>query len=366
MRIIKRFLIGLVAFVGLMVVAVQSQPVAAAAQTGDFSVKAVLPTNQLGSSLGYFNLLVKPEQTQTISVALTNSAAKQRTFDVYLNPAVTSDGGTIDYGQRSPVLDKTLPFDVRQVVKLQKNEYVIPAKTTINVPLTITMPAKKFAGRVIAGINVSEKLGKAKASSKNGVTVRNPIAYNLAVVLQESTDKITPDLKLLSGKVAAVNSYPTVQFKFRNPTPTIINDLVFTTKLYRDGKLYVKNTSNTYLVAPNSAFHLNLDLGGNRVQPSEYRADIVARSGSKYTWHFKTTFTVNAEAAAQVNHNSIFKDKAQPGINWLLIIIILLLIILLLLIIFFILWKRRKDKDEDENEVAQSSESKHSTEQSES
>ena len=53
--------------------------------------------------------------------------------------------------------------------------------------------------------------------------IKNRIAYNLAVVLQESQETIEPDLKLLSGDLNEVNAKPTVQLRFQNPQPTIIS-----------------------------------------------------------------------------------------------------------------------------------------------
>lgn len=62
-----------------------------------------------------------PEQNQTLEVIISNSSDEERTFEVSVNPAVTSDGGTIDYSQ-NPTLDETLPFDVRDVLLIAKRK----------------------------------------------------------------------------------------------------------------------------------------------------------------------------------------------------------------------------------------------------
>lgn len=58
--------------------------------------------NQIDKAIGYFDLLVAPEQNQTLEVIISNSSDEERTFEVSVNPAVTSDGGTIDYSQKKP------------------------------------------------------------------------------------------------------------------------------------------------------------------------------------------------------------------------------------------------------------------------
>ncbi len=317
----------------------------AADASGDFGVKPVFPENQLDKAIGYFDLLVTPKQEQTVAIELTNSAEKARTFEVSINPAVTSDGGTIDYGQEKPRLDESLPFDVREVVTIEKKEYEVAGKATITVPIKIKIPTDEFKGRVLAGIHVIPKEeNEEKSSDENGVQIKNRIAYNLAIVLQESKEKIEPDLKLLSGDLVAVNASPTVQLFFQNPQPTIISSLIFTSKIYYEDQLYIENTSNEFLVAPSSNFHLNLDLAGDRAKPGKYRADIVAKSG-EYEWHFTQNFTIKKSEAEEVNKNSVFavKEKSFP---WLYILLIVLAV--LLFILLFIVWKKRKGKESEE------------------
>lgn len=334
----KRLISGLLAIISIFIFPVRSH---AADAVGDFGVKPVFPDNQLDKAIGYFDLLVTPEQEQTLEIKLTNSLEESRVFEVAINPAVTSDGGTIDYGQTAPRLDETLPFDVRDVITLEKNEYEVAGKSEIIIPLNVKIPKETFTGRVLAGIHVITKEEAAKKSEDDAVQINNRIAYNLAIVLQENEKTVEPDLKLLSGDLVAINAKPTVQLFFQNPTPTIISKLIFTSKIYYEDQLYIENTSNEFLVAPNSNFHLNLDLAGDRAKPGKYRGDIVAKSG-EYEWHFTHVFTIKKEEAKKVNENSVFavEEKSFP---WLYLILILLALILFILL--FIIWKRRKEKE---------------------
>ncbi|MFP9039076.1 WxL protein peptidoglycan domain-containing protein, partial [Enterococcus faecalis] len=81
----------------------------------------------IDKAIGYFDLLVAPEQNQILEVIISNSSDEERTFEVSANPAVTSDGGTIDYSQKKPTLDETLPFDVRDVLLIAKKEINVSA-----------------------------------------------------------------------------------------------------------------------------------------------------------------------------------------------------------------------------------------------
>lgn len=323
MKHIKKIILTLGLLVGLTFGALGANRVLAAENPGNFSVQPILPSNQQPNVAGYFDLIVTNNQKQTLQIKLTNSSDKRTTFDVGINPAVTSDGGTIDYGQSKPRLDETLPFDLRDYVKLAQNKWSVPANTTITVPIQVSMPNLTFAGRVLGGIHVTKDSDSDSETKKDGVTIKNKIAYNIAIVLQQSTDKVAPDLKLLSGKPALINGYTNIQLHFQNPKATIIPDLIFTTKIYRDGKLYLENTSKKFLVAPNTNFHLNLDLDGDRIQPGSYKAD-------------------------EVNKNAIFKTKETDW--WKIISLIAIGLLVILFIIFFIIFFKRRKKKDEENE----------------
>lgn len=313
------------------------------APQGDFGVKAILPENQIDKNLGYFDLLVTPKQEQTLEIELTNNAKEDRTFEVAVNPAVTSDGGTIDYGQKDAKLDKTIPFDVRQAIHLEKEEYQVPKQSTLNIPIQVQLPDKAFAGRVLAGVHITPKNAEktTDTTNKNGVSIKNEISYNLAIVLQQSQQAINPDLKLLDSQVAAVNAEPTIQLHFQNPAATIISDLTFKSKVYLNDKLYLEQTSNPYLVAPNSNFHLNLDLNKTKAKAGKYRVEVTAQDDKNHKWHFQQSFTVKDTVAKKVNDNSILPKEKTP---WLVIVLAGLLIAALAFIIY-LLMKRKKGED---------------------
>lgn len=308
---------------------------------GDFGVKAILPSNQIDPAITYFDLLVKPSQTQTLSFAVSNAAKKTRRFAVSVNPAVTSDGGTIDYSQAHPTLDSTLPFDPRAVMQLDHSSVTLKAGETQTVSLHLKMTAKAFQGQVLAGIHVEPVAAKPQAKSgKAGARIINRYAYNVAIVLQESRAAVPPKLKLRAGKIAPVNSRPTVQLRFQNSTPTIIGDLVFKTKLYKDGKPFMTDHSNAYLVAPNSHFNLNLALGNLHATAGRYQAVIHATAKGGHKWSFTQSFTVSPTQAKQVNRRSVFIEQ-QPTVGPVAIILAVLLMLALLAIIL-LLWRNRR------------------------
>lgn len=315
----------------LMLCLVGGEPTFAAVP-GEFGVKVILPENQVQKDIGYFDLLVTPTMTQTLEIVLINHADKSRKFAVRVNPAMTSAGGTIDYSQSNKTLDETVPFDISEVVTLEKEIYEVPAASELVIPLQVKMPNKTFSGRVLGGIHVVPESTEQQASE--GVSLNNKIAYNLAIVLQENTNPVAKNLKLLSGNAEEVNGRAKLQFLMQNPTGTIINELVFSSKIYYEEQLFIEYTSSKYLVAPYTNFPFNIDLGEESVQAGKYRAEIQAAS-EESQWNFSYDFEVAKQQANAVNKNLVYPIFDNTGNTQLILLILAIIGAVLIIIVLF-------------------------------
>ncbi|MGL5884986.1 MAG: WxL protein peptidoglycan domain-containing protein, partial [Bombilactobacillus sp.] len=62
-----------------------------------FTVKAVIPHNQIDKKLTYYDLQVYPQQKQTLKMVVTNLGTKKLKVDLNINNAYTSQNGIISY-----------------------------------------------------------------------------------------------------------------------------------------------------------------------------------------------------------------------------------------------------------------------------
>lgn len=332
MKHLRNFVMMLALAIGMSTGAV----VQAAEESGQFTLTPQLPSNQNSKTSGYFDLLVKPGQTQTLMVRLTNSSNQSNKYQVWANPALTSDNGAIDYSQRHRNADSSAPLAFRQVATLAKHRYTVKANSSVSIPLTLKLPDKKFQGRVLGAINVVQ-VGKGTTSSTSGNTViRNKVGYSLAVVLQQNYATVAPELTGGKARPKAVNHWPVIQLTFHNPVATIIPKLTLKTRVTRQNKTYLTHTSTDYQVAPNTSFHLNLDLNGQALQPGRYTVDTTATSGKFFKRHFRSHFTVTRSQAAEINHNTVV--KASGPNYWMIAAIVAMILVL----IFAVLWWRSR------------------------
>lgn len=337
----KKVLLSLLLAVALVLPSTNA--VFADANPNDFSVNPVLPNNQKKGVEGYYDLIVKPGDKQTLTLQINNGSDKKATYEVYANPAFTSDGGSIDYSKRTKKVDSTVPFNFRDAVTLKTNKYTVAAKSSIKVPIEVSIPNQDWKGRVIGGINIQKTGDGTQTKTDGNAALNTKIAYSVAVILQTKEEQITPDLKYLKTGPAKVNGYAVIQETFRNPTATIIPDLEFKSVIKKDGKKYITNTSNKYTVAPNTKFHVNLGMDGQRIEPGTYTVKITATSGKFYKWVFEDKFTIKASEADKINKNAIFPKKEGPNI-WLIIAIVVAIIAIILLIIVIVRQNNQKNK----------------------
>ena len=150
------------------------------------------PANQQGDP-GYFDLLMKAKQKQTVQLILKNPSDQDVTVEVNLNSAKTNMHGVMEYGPTKLKNDQSLIYDFADVVKGPK-KVTVPKKSEKELPLEITMPAESFKGKIVGGIQLQKSEDETQLGQVKGATVLNKYAYVIAMVLSESQETILPEL----------------------------------------------------------------------------------------------------------------------------------------------------------------------------
>ncbi|EKF51515.1 DUF916 and DUF3324 domain-containing protein [Lactococcus garvieae] len=328
----------------------------------NFSVKAVLPENQ-ASKASYFDLLMKPDQEQTLSVELSNSTDKSVTVEQGLASATTNLNGVVEYSPNNIKADSSLKYNMKNYVNLDK-EIVLPAKTTKTVKIKVKMPATRFKGYMAGGLTYKEKQSEKKTSDSKGISIQNEYAYVIALLMSQESEKVAPDLKLTKVAPGQVNYRNVINANLQNPTMGYLNQMQLseTIKGIDNPKLVYKSSKEMMQMAPNSNFDYPLSLNGEKLQPGKYQLKMTVHGQKdengkyvvkdskgnetryKYEWKFTQDFEITADKARELNQKDVTIKQDNSWIKWL---IIALIILVLILILFFILWKRRK-KEEDE------------------
>jgi hypothetical protein len=311
-----------------------------------FSVEPVLPENQITDKHTYFDLLMKPEQKQTLTIHMRNDTDKEVVVEPKINPATTNINGVVEYGSSNTSLDKTAPYNVTQLVEPSEKEVKIPAKGEYKLELNVHMPKDPFQGVLAGGITLQEKEQTQKKQTKKqeqGLAIENKYAYVVAIVLRESKDAVAQQLLLEDVAPGQVNARNVIKATLKNPKAAYINQLAVKAKITKKGQtesLYTSEKKEMQM-APNSTFTYPIALEGQKLEAGKYTLAMKAISSQK-EWTFTKDFEIQANVAKQLNE----KDVTIPKNNhlWLYIGLTVLLIVIVFLVSIFIYRKQKRNK----------------------
>lgn len=336
----------LLAFLGILVFSlIKLAPLASAAEF-NFGVYTVIPENQIDKQKSYFNLKMEPNQKQTLTIQLKNDTANDVVIEPKIHSATTNINGVVEYGPTKAERDSSLSYELGDLIKTDE-EITIPAKSSKDLHLQVTMPEKEFTGILAGGITLEEK----KTAQKNtkdvekGLSIENKYAYVVGITLQEKDEKVKQDLKLHDVKAGQVNARNVINATLQNPTATYLNQFEVDAKITEKGKdkaLYTSKKQGMQM-APNSNFVYPVSLNREKMEPGTYTLYVKAKS-TEESWEFTKDFTIKDTEAKQLNS----KDVSIEEPNYLWWYIAGMLFILLAGLLWFLLWRKKKKKKEQE------------------
>ena len=310
-----------------------------AAQSEDvgFNIQMIPATNQIDRTQSYFDLRMQPNQKQTVYVKITNTSAEEANYAINVNQAYTNDQGFIDYTTNKTPSKKKMPFSIDKIANYDK-KISLKGQSSIQVPITLTMPKEKFDGQILSGIQVT-RLDEDKSGQIN-----NRYGYVLGLKLTETDTPVKRDLQLKEVFPKAMFGKPAIVAKLSNPTMDAYGHLKYTVEI-KDKQTAKKIIQKTYdsdmQMAPNSTYDFAIEYKENDRLPSgQYVLDLTITDAKKNKWTFNRSFEVSDKQVDKVNSLSIGENQKTP--IWIYIIGIL--IVLLVIGGIILIMRKRKQK----------------------
>lgn len=305
-----------------------------------FSVEPLLPENQVNKEHTYFDLSMKTNQRQTIKIHMNNNTNKDIVVVPQIEAATTNINGVVEYGKSNNKLDSTTPYNISDLVKIEKNEVQIPANSSYDLAINITMPEQKFKGVLAGGITLQEKdepKEENREKNRSGLAIKNKYAYVVALVLQESMEETPENLILEKVAPKQVNARNTISTTLKNPEARYINQLSIQTKITRKGeqKALYSSKKEGMQMAPNTSFDYPVFLKGEKLHPGKYILFMKAKTSTN-EWEFNKEFEIKSDVAKKLNASDVTIKKDNH--SWMYFVIVIIIIILVL----FLILRRRK------------------------
>lgn len=361
----------LVSLVSLSVLMIATQTVHA--DSANFSVTPKIGENQVGQNLGYFNLLLKPKQTQNVEFTLNNNSNQTIKVKTSFGTAFTSQSGNVGYTPDLVKPDPSLKINLKDYVKLPQTLTIKP-KSATTVTATVTMPDENIKGVIAGGFNFEDASTSESIQKSSGVSITNRYRYVIGLVLQNDTAKVDPTLNLGKVDPDQVNGRNVITANLTNSAPAYLmqmNTSATVTKLDDKSVNYSYNNAAMEM-APNSNFNLTIPVSiqgvlngktSEPLKPGKYHIKMTVY-GSKdtngthqtmvngqvtkydYKWTFDKDFTITGERATALNAKDATVNQ-NSGLDWLLIIGLIVIILLLIALIFLFIKRRKKEEQED-------------------
>ena len=242
---------------------------------GTFSVRPVLPENQISDGARYFYLETEPGQEQTISVIIENLTGEYKTIEVAIHLATTDEHGRVNYSGSPQLPDATLPHNIEDLVSFEPFVHLEPYET-VEFWMNIRMPMEPFDG-VLAG-------GLAFAS------VGDMLPANVMAILMAQGELVEPQLVLAGVSLEVVGTQSVAHAHLRNIAASFAGRLSITTEV-RDytGALVFTNTREGMHMAPNSSFTYEVGLDALQMSSELYEVTFIIEEeegehGGRRTW----------------------------------------------------------------------------------
>ena len=319
----------------------ETSSTAAAESPIGFSYKVIQPENQRDTSVGYFDLRMTPGQVQTVQIELANSSNVEKTVEIDLNRAKTNGNGVIEYGPIAIDKDASMKYDFEEIVTGPES-VTIPAQSIATVDLTITMPESSYDGIIVGGIQLKEAVDEEARAKQTGVI--NEYAFMIGMRLSETDTEVLPELALNSVYAGLMNYRNSIFVNFSNVEAAFLSDLTVEVQINKQGSeavLYDTKKAGMQ-VAPNSLVDFPVSMNGEKMEPGDYHAHILATAGDR-KWEWDQDFTITDEEADKFNKQDVSLTQ-EEGINWVLVGIIAGAGLVLGLVIFFVVRLVRKNK----------------------
>lgn len=211
--------------------------------------------------------------------------------------------------------------NINDYVKLSDRAIDLAPKESKDIHLDVKMPDKEFEGVLAGGLYI-EQISTEKVEGN----IKNVFSREIAVLLQNKTDEVKPDLKIAQANALQVNHRNAVTVTVDNEKSTYVKNTAIDYQVEKDGKTLTKDKKEKLTLAPSSRMPFLIQMDNTEFSPGTYTVKMTVRSGEQ-KWTGSPTFTINQEKAKAYNVQdvSLEKDTTTPWI-WAGIAVIILLL----------------------------------------
>jgi hypothetical protein len=303
-----------------------------------YTVSAKINSKQIDPQKTFFYIQTTPGEEQELEVKVKSTQKEPIKVKIYVTDAFTGDSGTIEYREPQKEKNPLLEQPISSLVKVETPSITVKDFEEKIAKFKLTPPANSYQG-VKMGALVFE-LDNADENEQ----LTNKFAYRVGIITSETGDEFKngQTLNLKEVKTSIKRGKKMVLAGLENPDPKIISNLAITAEIkdQKTHKVILKKEVENYMIAPNSQFDFEMDLGTTAVKSGTYVLTLTANNEYK-DWKFTKEFIITGDQASKLNKESDYKIVTPAWIKW---VTIGEFVLLFGLIIFFIVRRKKLEK----------------------
>ncbi|WP_166082640.1 DUF916 and DUF3324 domain-containing protein [Erysipelothrix anatis] len=307
-----------------------------------FSINPIIPENQINQNVGYFDLDLKPNTKQTLTIEIINQGDEPMNATVSLVDATTNNNAMKQFSTvKAP--DASLSTPLTSFATLREEQIEVAPHATENIYIDIDTTDVDFEGIRLGGITViADTLNNKDTSNASGVTLNNRVAYTLGLQTRMHDTPIKSNLNYVKTDIDVIDLDAHFVSVIQNDQPVLMNGVSLHGSISdtKTGKVVGMVDKKNGSIAPNTNFNVVYTGDRQTIDAGTYAIDLEIKHESD-VWHFKDTFTVSEDASASINDDVVSFEQNANILTWILLGIMAVM----LMIIFFLLWKRHNDKE---------------------
>lgn len=265
----------------------------------NFSVRAMLPENQMTHDVSYFYLNTQPGQKQALSVSIHNRGDEDILVGVQASTAFTNANGAIDYSGRIPD-GKKPAIDFLSLIAIDDPNVLVRAGQTATAEILLKMPDDPFDGEVLGGLIFTELPSEETSDPQenptvSGMSIQHVFNYCIAVrLVQGDFASLAPEFVLESAEIGEKAGFPSLIVNIRNQSRLVAKDATLWIHVYAQDQTEVLSfLSQKVSMAPDSTMPYSVYLqDGSPLSAGTYRVCAALYLEEK-TWDFETLLTID-------------------------------------------------------------------------
>jgi len=318
----------------LIVLSIKNSEVVFGESLQKFDAQIQMNKYQVNRKNSYFDLLLQPNQEETLLIRLTNLQDSSVKIKPSFHRARTNKLGVIEYSGRNQDIVQGLPTDIQKILTIDTKELILGPKQEIIFPLQLKMPGRSFSGVIAGGVYFEEV-----PQSETTGNVKNIFSREIAVLVRNKESLMEPEINIVKAEATQENYRNAVKVHLQNTHAVYLSNGQVNYKLYfEDESDPILSSEKQISFAPNSGMDYLIPLDGQTFKTGNYRLALTISKGDNQ-WDGESRFTVTTNAADDYNESDVTVPEAQH--NNLSLILIGVLIVLLI-VIGILVWKLRR------------------------